>query len=538
MDRRKFVSVAGAGMAGGIVLPSVFPMTGLAGAKEKAKWNKPRETYKCLYNLEMNVMTYRPLEMTDYTTEWITSFPLRLQGTNVDAVMCCPTMWRTNMFPSEADPWWKDYKTGTAESGRHRSYNYLKKYIFEGGDPVKETLEACRKINVDFYISYRMNDWHQIGNKNAPTHNPFWREHPQYWLGDTDAGGTSDSARLLNYMIPEVRDHYFSVIEELCTKYDVDGVELDFLRAPRFFYEKEISQGIPVMTSFVKRIREMMNRVGDERGKYLKFCVRVHDTPESCEKVGLDVIDWDSKKYLDMINISNFYDHNPEIGIEDFRGKTKNSKLFGEMQFITNWKSSPEGKTVNSLTTAEIYRATALSYFARGVDGISLFNTDFIPSKQRGEIIEMLKSITDLNALKNSSKNYALYPNHYVAHASFPATDEKTFDLFIADDVSKVKFSGSLLRLETKERCDHLTISLKLNGEQLKETTHDDIYLFEPLIRLEGFIDKKALKFYEVPLSLIRYGNNRIEIKNLDKEKASCRLYSLELALYRNDDLK
>ncbi|MGV8096807.1 MAG: hypothetical protein AB2L24_33545 [Mangrovibacterium sp.] len=193
---------------------------------------------------------------------------------------------------------------------------------------------------------------------------------------------------------------------------------------------------------------------------------------------------------------------------------------------------------MNSLTTAEIYRATALSYFARGVDGISLFNIDFIPSKKRGEIIEMLKSITDLNALKNSSKNYALYPNHYVTHASFPATDEKTFDLFIADDVSKVKFSGSLLRLETKERCDHLTISLKLNGEQLKETTHDDIYLFEPLIRLEGFIDRQALKFYEVPLRLIRYGNNRIEIKNLDKEKASCRLYSLELALYRNDDLK
>jgi uncharacterized lipoprotein YddW (UPF0748 family) len=36
-------------------------------------------------------------------------------------------------------------------------------------------------------------------------------------------------------MIPEVRDYYFSILRELCTNYDVDGVELDFQRYPKFF---------------------------------------------------------------------------------------------------------------------------------------------------------------------------------------------------------------------------------------------------------------------------------------------------------------
>ena len=44
---------------------------------------------------------------------------------------------------------------------------------------------------------------------------------------------------------------------------------------------------------------------------------------------------------------------------------------------------------------------------------------------------------------------------------------------------------------------------------------------------------REALKFYEVPLKVLVQGTNKVVIKNLDKDKQSCRLFSLEIALYR-----
>jgi len=57
--------------------------------------------------------------------------------------------------------------------------------------------------------------------------------------------------------------------------------------------------------------------------------------------------------------------------------------------------------------------------------------------------------------------------------------------------------------------------------------------LFSPLAKNEGYAVRDALKFYEVPLDLLISGSNKVEIKNLDKKKASCQFFSLEIALYR-----
>lgn len=174
-----------------------------------------------------------------------------------------------------------------------------------------------------------MNDHHYITDLTWLTHNFFWREHPEYWLGDSETSPYSrdnDNVRLLNYMIPEVRDYYFSIIEELCVNYDVDGVELDFQRFPRFFHNNKIKEGTQVMTAFVKRIRNMLNRTGNERGKSLKLCVRVPETIAKCKAAGLNVPAWDAARLVDMINISSFYRHTMELGIEGFKARIKLAK--------------------------------------------------------------------------------------------------------------------------------------------------------------------------------------------------------------------
>lgn len=529
-------------------MSSTFPLSIFAGTKPKNIWVTPRKNYKCLYNIELLMNCNN--DISSQKIKWVVE---KLASTDVDAVMCCPTAWRTNMFPSEVDPEWKKF-THIRDLPKFEPFDYVMKYIHDGGDPVRDTLEASRAINIDFFISYRLNDWHNIDDKTFPTHNAFWREHPEYWLGDRNVMGLSDNIRLFNYMIPEVRDHYFSIIEELCTNYDTDGVELDFQRVPRFFHDNQIKEGMPVMTGFVKRIREMLNRIGKNRGKSMKLCVRIPDTVIACEKVGLDVIAWDAHGLIDMINLSPFFLHGMEIGIEEFKAKTKHAKIFGEMHMLYAFMNTITKGSVNELnagrymryTTFEMYRATAMNFLERGTDGLSIFNLDYVDGDcyndrvsrletplKRSEMPVMLKGITDIGFLKTTSKDYIIYPNGILTTSIFPAKDEKSLKIYIADDTSKVKFERSMLRVETKENCVDLRIGVWLNGKQLATCENIDTEFFPPVHRNNGFPTSEVLKFYAVPLDLLIHGDNLVEIKNLDKAKASCTIFSMELALYR-----
>ena len=122
--------------------------------------------YKCLFNHELLIVCGNKTNNVHY----IRAFVEKLRDTDVDAVMCCPTMWRTNLFPSDADPTWKRYRPDQPLS-KFPSYDYIMRYLHAGGDPVKETLEACRKCGKDFFISYRMNDHHYVTDPAWPSHN-------------------------------------------------------------------------------------------------------------------------------------------------------------------------------------------------------------------------------------------------------------------------------------------------------------------------------------------------------------------------------
>ena len=485
----------------------------------------PMVDYKCIFNHELLIVSHRKGNTRDY----IQSFIKKLEHTDVDAIMCCPEMWRTNTWPSKVDSTWKRYKPGQPLS-KFRSWDYMMTYLHSGGDPVKDTLDACRQYGKDFFVSYRMNDQHYVTDLEWPCHNDFWRDHPEYWMADSNTSPyrrSRDDVRLHNYMLAPVRDYYFSIIEELCTNYDVDGVELDFQRFPRFFRNDETEAGTKLMTAFVKRLRGMMDRIGAERGKSLKLCVRIPRTIRDCEEVGLDVVGWDAAGLVDMINVSSSYFHTMKLGIEAFQAKTTRAKIYGEMNYVTH--QSSKVKFARRYTTFEIYRASALNLFHRGADGLSLFNYDYVPGKVRLAMAEGLKGITDVESLKTMPKDYAVYP-HF---GTLPATNEKTIELVIADDTSSVRFKTALLRVETQKSCTDLRIGVWLNGTQLQKCEHEGVELFPPVAQNAGYATRDKVKFYSVPLELIVSGKNTVKIENLDRKKRSCRLFSLEIALYR-----
>jgi hypothetical protein len=509
---------------------------GISGMEQEYHKTSEAVEYKCLFNHELLIIGGPKENSPRYIKSYIT----KLAGTDVDVVMCCPTSWRTNVFPSEVDLQWKKYKEGQV-SKKYRPFDYIMKYIHGGGDPVAETLAECRKCDIDFFISYRMNDPHYITDVTWPTHNFIWRDFPEYWLGDSNTSPyarDNDDCRLHNYMVPEVRQYYFAIIEELCNRYDVDGVELDFQRFPKYFRSTELEKGTEVMTGFVRKIRKMLDKVGEQRGKSLKLCVRVPKTIADCRQVGLDVVGWDAQGLVDMINVSSFYVLSLNLGIEEFQARTKRAKIYGEMHYIIHKVRMPRERDGLRYTNFETYRGTALNFFHRGADGICMFNYDYVPSDVRfSGMAEGLKGITDVEYLKGVSKNYVEYASRdrvYSAGSPLPAKDEVQVDVVIPDNTSAMRFDKAVLRVETKNSCEDQEIGVWLNETGLKECTLEGVELFPPVqVTKKGYAQREAVKFFMVPLEKIVVGKNEVKIRNLDKSKGVCEFMSLEIGLYR-----
>lgn len=505
---------------------------------------------KCLYNLELLICGTGKPPWQDYTEpikpETPANYVLQLKDTDVDTVMLCPTAWKRPLWKSKVDPHWEKeavniptpYLTSDLKYFE-KAYFRLKDFILAGNDPVAIAVNAAKEIGIEPFISYRMNDHHYLNFEDAFVHPDFWRNNPQFWIGDGD--------RHFSYINDEVRDYYFSLLKELAENYDISGIELDFMRSPIYFHEKDVERGRVVMTSFVERVRKMLDFYGEQRGKKLKLGVRVPHTVEECKKIGLEVGEWDSKGLIDIVNVSSFFINSPCLEVEGYKEWIKNASLIGEMHFIVDLGKMYNGfcNNVTRKTTKEIYRSLAAIYLDRGMDGVSFFNFDYarhhffneprrLKLKDGQPPFNALKGITDPEYLATKDKHYFIGP-HY---SSLPVDDNLDVDMYIADKNPSVDFKGAILRFVTKEPCQPLDIVASVNGVELEEINWLG-ELFMPL-SAEALPKRENLKFFKVPVDVLKHGYNNIVAKNvsgLTFWDNSTTFTMVELAIYKENSL-
>ena len=504
---------------------------------------------KCLYNIELLILGTARTPWQDYDEPIKPTTPAnyvyQLKDTDVDTVMICPTAWKRPLWDSKIDPHWKEeaehiptpYFT-TDLKYHEKAYFRLRDFIMAGNDPVQLTIDAAKEMNIDPFISYRMNDHHYLNQEKAFIHPKFWRDNPQFWIGDGD--------RHFSYINPEVRNYYFSLLEELTAKYDIAGIELDFMRTPKYFYPNDVENGREVMTEFVRRIRQMLDYYGEQRGKKLKLCVRVPHTVEWCKSIGLDVGRWDSEEIIDMVNVSSYFINTPDFDFDGYNNWVTNASLYGEMHFIIDKCTIYNGfsNNVSRKTTKEMYRALAAQYLDRGFDGISFFNTDYarhhffneprrLHLKDGQPPHEAFNGITDLAKLSKHEKHYFIGPNY----TKLPMTNHLDVDMYIADKNPSTDFKHAILRIKTQNPCQALEFSVKVNGVEVDEI----VWLGELFVPLstEALPRQEFVKYYKVSVDLLKYGYNNITSVNLcddptlwDKE---AKYDMIELALYKEN---
>ena len=179
-----------------------------------------------------------------------------LAGAGVTVLMCNTNARRTNYRSDVWDAFWdgydprgpdeQPYLAAVPQAGR-KVYRKLVGNMLEvhrqGVDYPARVIQRCRQQGISPWISLRMNDVHENDNLDHPFHAALWRKpelfrqgHPGYY------------ARALDYAHPEVREHYQALIAETLARYDIDGLELDFLREPYLFSKGKEQEGRTLLT--------------------------------------------------------------------------------------------------------------------------------------------------------------------------------------------------------------------------------------------------------------------------------------------------
>ncbi|MBM3934226.1 MAG: hypothetical protein FJ319_07980 [SAR202 cluster bacterium] len=290
-----------------------------------------------------------------------------LLGTNVSTVFYCTTLpfglfeHRTEIGEvlMRREPW----NSPGIPSGTRSAIAEL---VDQRTDPLALAVEFCRANGLEVFSSIRMNDVHDVSYPFKPA---YKRRHPDFLFGTEGAPPPYGYWTGVDYGRAEVREAQLAFITDLCTRYDVDGIELDFWRHPPHFRSQ--AWGKPVtedetraMTDLVRRVREMTRAVEERRGRPFLIAARVIESAEMSRWCGLDLVTWLEQDLIDILVTGEF-------ALAPWKEMVDLGHRYDTPVYPCIRRAPREDAARQSI---ESYRAMALQAWGEGADGIYFFN--------------------------------------------------------------------------------------------------------------------------------------------------------------------
>ncbi len=296
-------------------------------------------------------------------------------------------------------------------------HNILPGLLAQGLAPIQVMVEWGHAHGVEVFWDMRMNDTHdaRIGGYGPVFRPQLKLDHPEWLCGSKQKFPPFGTWSAVDYARPEVRDLCYRFFEEVCRRFDVDGVEMDFFRHPCFF--KSVAWGrrasraeLAMMTDLVRRIRAMTEREGMRRGRPILVAIRVPDSVEYCRGIGLDVERWLQEGLADILVTTGYF------RLHSWKTSVELGHRYGVPVYPCLSDSRVRGGARFSRRSLESYRGRALRAWAAGADGIYIFNY-FNP---RGPI---WRELGDPDALRRRDKLYFVTvrdgdPGRYLVNGS------------------------------------------------------------------------------------------------------------------------
>jgi Glycosyl hydrolase-like 10 len=337
----------------------------------------------------------------------------------------------------------------------------------QGIDYLPLLIDKFHDADISFYGSIRMNDAHHKSKPDGWLSSEFWKKHQDWRLWEVQDGFSYYNATL-DYSHPEVRDQKTGVVREILERYDLDGIEIDFIRNPYTFQPSEAWEKRQILTDYIAEIKGIVDEYSKKKGRELGLILRVPFEDEWHKRTGMDIKQWLEDGLIDILAMSNKSNNYKQFVKPWLSMCRKYNVLFYpsiEAGPMLNWKPDitlPHGvlpprdnagmKPENDVEeTVTFMRGMAQNYLEQEPDGIYMFNypCKLFETKHSNEdfnsLTSILAEIGDTKTMTGKEKKYIFCQDLPIyIEASRPAKYHQTIKFNInekLDDSFKVKLS-------------------------------------------------------------------------------------------------
>ena len=317
----------------------------------------------------------------------------------------------------------------------------------------------ARRHGMEHLWSYRVNDVHDAYQSWELSD---WKtRHPSVTLARPGDSGDPDDPRYwwsaLDFERPLVREKLLAIVADTLATHRLDGVELDYYRAPLFFrphldLEPATARQTALLTRFHRAVR-------DRAGRRV-LAARVPATVERCLHCGIDIEHWLRSGLVDQLRIGGGY--------------MPFTEPVGELVALAHRHGVPAHVCLSAsglqapYDTVEAWRGAAANALHAGADGIYTFN--FFPSP--GDV--RLREIGRPATLAGRDKTFAIEPakilqgltrNAIVQDQALPAPLSARRTLVVGEDVRRAR--RTTLRIRLADPLQVGAVDVLLNGDSL-----------------------------------------------------------------------
>jgi hypothetical protein len=271
-----------------------------------------------IYNQDCTEFFYvNPPEVM--SAELVDTFVDSLAQAGVTALFSNPNAMRVNVPGTVHEVMWHGYDPDGPDNQpvfdgfpRERiknvrsMLNSMMRLAEMGVDFHARALARCRQRSMQGWISVRMNDVHDVDLANSPLLSTFWKHNPE--LRRVPYRFTQSFDRQLDYARPEVREYYRRFIADVLQRYDLDGLELDFMRFPYHFRVGHELEGGEILTGWLHDVRALTKVAEQRLGHPVGLAVRVPAEPETARTMGLDGVRWARENLVDLVTVTPFWE--------------------------------------------------------------------------------------------------------------------------------------------------------------------------------------------------------------------------------------
>ncbi|MFP6620205.1 MAG: hypothetical protein VB877_12735, partial [Pirellulaceae bacterium] len=331
------------------------------------------------------------------------------------------------------------------------------------------------------------------------------------------------------------------IIREVLQNYPVDGVELDFLRAP--FYFRTTFEGQPataaqtaILTRLVQKIRQVVLQESARQGKPFLLAARIPSTLKHGRQIGIDTKAWLQEQLLDTVALGGGY-ITFDLPIKEMvsLGKKHGVPIYPCLSQSGLLYRPPRGKS--SPQPVESWFGAASRFWHDGASGIYAFNLFPGPGSpaDRDYARKVLGHLGSLAQLTSQPIQYAIsdagfwMPSHYWAKdvtdfsqalpMALKANEFERRSLIVPEDLSGAGFD--------------VTAELRVDFTGLKKDSTPEILFGSANFGPTGGGKKvNDVQRYtcQVPMQAISQGANRVMVKT---RETGARLIGAELWIQR-----